>query len=54
MDGSDLKLVQNYKSIVRLGYHCLSIVLDWATLGYHCVRLGYLLFQTGLRWATMI
>ena len=52
MDGSKLNISQNYKSIVRPGYHCLSIVLEWATPGYHCLRTGYLLFQNGLRRAT--
>ena len=54
MDGSKLNISQNYKSIVRPGYHCLSIVLDRATPGYYCIRTGYLLFQNGLRRATMI
>ena len=54
MDGSKLKISQNYKSIVRPGYHCLSIVLERATPGYHCIRTGYLLFQNGLRRATLM
>ena len=54
MDGSKLKISQNYKSIVRPGYHCLSIVLDRATPGYYCIRTGYLLFQNGLHQATMV
>ena len=54
MDGSKLKISQNYKSIVRPGYHCLSIVLDRATPGYYCIRTGYLLFQNGLPRATKI
>ena len=54
MDGSKLKISQKYKSIVRPGYHCLSIVLERATPGYYCLRTGYLLFQNGLPRATMI
>ena len=54
MDGSKLKISQKYKSIVKPGYHCLSIVLERATPGYYCLRTGYLLFQNGLPRATKI
>ena len=48
------KKSKNYKSFVRPGHHCLSIVLERATAGYYSLRTGYLLFQNGLHRATMM